>query len=105
MLSLLTLKIIVICTTKSLELARNFEQKLGESQKDPNATWKILNERINRNLCKSSEINYINVNGSCITKASEIADSFNTFFSSISSDTGENISASLTFVDHFISEF
>ena len=102
MLSLLTLKIIVICTTKSLELARNFEQKLGESQKDPNATWKILNERINRNLCKSSEINYVKVNGS---KASEIANSFNTFFSSISSDTGENISASLTFVDHFISEF
>ena len=98
MLSLLTLKIIVICTTKSLELARNFEQKFSESQK----SWKILNESINRNLCKSSEINYVKVNGS---KASEIANSFNTFFSSISSDTGENISASLTFVDHFISEF
>lgn len=46
------------------------EQKLGESQNDSKATWKILNESINRNPFKSSEIYEVKVHSSSITKAS-----------------------------------
>ena len=68
-----------------------FESKLHENQKDPKATWKFLNEAINRLSSKSSNIDEVKVNDRVITDPVEIANNFNTFFSSIAKEIGDKI--------------
>lgn len=68
-----------------------FEQKINESQGDPKQLWSVLNESMNRNTSKQSEINKVNVNGSTLTDPTDIANEFNDFFSSIGQKISSNI--------------
>ena len=71
-----------------------YECKLAETQKDPKATWKFLNESINRKSSKSAEISDIKINGVSVTESSEIANGFNTFFSTVANEIRESLPTS-----------
>ena len=60
-----------------------FETELEKKQKDSRATWKILNESINKQSAKSNEIKEITVNGQRLTDPTVMANEFNTYFSNI----------------------
>ena len=68
-----------------------FEEKLEKTQKNPKATWKVLNEAINRNKSKSENIEEVKFNNSTVNDNIQIANSFNTFFSEIAGQIRKNI--------------
>ena len=82
-----------------------YECKLAETQKDPKATWKFLNESINRKSSKSAEISDIKINGVSVTESSEIANGFNTFFSTVANEIRESIPTSSIPGDLFLTDF
>lgn len=68
----------------------NIEQSRGDMRK----TWKLINELSSRQ-CKTSDISQIIIDERKITSSSEIAESFNTYFTNI----GESLASKIPAID------
>ena len=92
-------------SNSSVVVCNNF---LLTDDKDATSVSKIylfLNESINRIPSESANIQEININGQVIAEDSEIANTFNTFFSSIADEIRSNISSASTEPESYLTEF
>jgi len=67
-----------------------YSQKLKDTEGDIKSTWKVINKIINKNKPKD-KINSININNQQSTNPSDIANAFNSFFTSIGPDLASKI--------------
>ena len=76
----------IIRTSKKM----HFSQELESAEGDLKSTWKVINKIINKDK-PHNNINSINHNNQELTNSSEIANAFNSFFTSIGPDLAANI--------------
>ena len=81
-----------ICAAKKQFLAYTFEKY----KSDIRNTWKSINEVLSKKGNKNTSPTSLNVNGNEITNTSEIANTFNTFFTNIGNELANKINYSGT---------
>ena len=69
------------------------EQYLLEAENDTRKLWSILNEVVDRKQLKLRIPEKFNINGRCVTQPTQIANAFNSYFASISSQMANSIPA------------
>ena len=76
----------IIKTSKKM----HYSKELGKAEGDLNATWKVINNITNRNKQKA-QIERIKIDNNELTDSAEIANAFNSYFTSIGPDLASQI--------------